>query len=275
MIAARLAQVIGSLVLGVGVALVGIQAAPAEALPPAAATLVSPAGLVVGSGHTFAWQAVGSATFYYLLVNDATASPRLALWFPAGQACPAGTATCLVTLSADFAAGSGTWWIQTWNPDGFGPWSAGMGFTVRWVGGAWEQSLPAAERFQLVMAGNAVLDRETGLVWERIPVTSALTWTQASGQCYHRVIDIRRGWRLPSLQELSSLIDTTQNDPALPPGHPFGSIGNVKYWTSVDAAGNSASAHTVDLSAGFPFVDAKTSTLRVWCVRGGAGRDVQ
>ena len=33
----------------------------------------------------------------------------------------------------------------------------------------WSQILPAATRFQLVMGGAAVLDRETGLVWEQSP----------------------------------------------------------------------------------------------------------
>src|SRR3954467_14198402 len=32
---------------------------------------------------------------------------------------------------------------------------------------AWSQTLPAAERFQLVLGGAGVLDKETGLVWEK------------------------------------------------------------------------------------------------------------
>ena len=34
---------------------------------------------------------------------------------------------------------------------------------------AWSQSLPAPERFQLVLGGAGVLDKETGLVWEQTP----------------------------------------------------------------------------------------------------------
>jgi hypothetical protein len=50
-----------------------------EAAPPGASTLIAPTGVVGGSALTFAWQAVPAATFYYLQVNDATASPRLVL----------------------------------------------------------------------------------------------------------------------------------------------------------------------------------------------------
>ena len=38
----------------------------------------------------------------------------------------------------------------------------------------WHQILPAADRFKLVMNSNAaVLDRETGLVWEKSPDATA------------------------------------------------------------------------------------------------------
>jgi hypothetical protein len=36
------------------------------------------------------------------------------------------------------AAGSGKWWVETWNPNGSGPWSDGMTFTVSSSGGATE-----------------------------------------------------------------------------------------------------------------------------------------
>src|SRR5437773_10715904 len=75
--------------------------------------------------------------------------------------------------------------------------------------------------------GAAVLDRETGLVWERSPLTTTHDWPAARTACTHsRTVGGRKGWRLPSVHELASLVDPNNVDPsmltpALSPGHPF------------------------------------------------------
>ena len=37
---------------------------------------------------------------------------------------------------------------------------------------SWDQKITTASRFKIVLDGEAVLDKETGLVWERSPATS-------------------------------------------------------------------------------------------------------
>src|SRR5580765_1516091 len=76
---------------------------------------------------------------------------------------------------------------------------------------SWDQTFVCATtancpRFVVLanMGGAAVLDRETGLVWERSPDTASLTWLQAKGTCLNRVFGATRGFRLASIQELSS-----------------------------------------------------------------------
>ena len=89
---------------------------------------------------------------------------------------------------------------------------------------AWYKVLPSDQRFVLVMGGGAVLDRETGLVWEQSPSSDKWVWSSASYVCHISTTGGRRGWRLPTLQELQSLLDPNKTDLSLPSGHPFSNV---------------------------------------------------
>jgi hypothetical protein len=247
------------------VALLGLAGA-VEAVPPGAATPIAPSGVV--SGHTFAfvWQGVPEATFYYLQINDETASPRLTLWFPTAQVCPGGSATCVVTLTTGFATGDAIWWVQTWNPDGSGPWSAGLRFAVAYLPPSWTMFLSTADRFQLVLSGYGVLDRASGLVWDRNPGTVAESWAAANVRCVNRTVGFGAyGWRLPTIEEARGLVGS-----GLPPGHPFATDpSNPIYWAST-VPYDSALAYFY-VATGAISNMAKTGNARAWCVRGLAG----
>src|SRR5687768_11610081 len=66
---------------------------------------------------------------------------------------------------------------------------------------SWDQTLPTATRFVVLsnFGGNAVLDRETGLVWEKAPSTTPVDWISARFQCSASTVGGRKGWRLPSI----------------------------------------------------------------------------
>jgi Protein of unknown function (DUF1566) len=86
----------------------------------------------------------------------------------------------------------------------------------------------------------------------------------------NRVIGGKKGWRLPSIHELGSLIDASQTNPALP-------FGNVKsdqgYWSATtDGAGPNV-AWAIGLGNGYIGLGDKTWTGHVWCVRGGMNAD--
>ena len=121
--------------------------------------------------------------------------------------------------------------------------------------------------------GAAVVDRETGLVWEQSPGTSALfRWDSAQTHCNALDTGGRRGWRLPALQELASLVDlSVATSPSLPAGHPFAGVQSSNYWTATTFAVNTDNAWDVYFGNGDVSEFAKSDLLLVWCVRGGQG----
>ena len=150
---------------------------------------------------------------------------------------------------------------------------------------AWSQTLPAAERFVLVMGGAAVLDKETGLVWERTPISFYFSggvpntsWLQAFHTCYSPAIVVgnRRGWRLPTAEELASLLSVFEpTAPKLPAGHPFMNVLASRYWSATTYPGDTTFSYFVDFGAGNLSVSARSASYAVWCVRGGQGYNGQ
>ena len=151
---------------------------------------------------------------------------------------------------------------------------------------AWAQKLVCAttsncSRFIVLADWNseAVLDRETGLVWHKSPsALPATTWIDANSRCLDSVAGTRAGWRLPTINELVSLFDPAfVTVPTLPPGHPFSvPLPNARFWTATVSAPFPANRLTAGYGVdnGLPFIslqgNAATNELRhVWCVRGG------
>jgi hypothetical protein len=103
---------------------------------------------------------------------------------------------------------------------------------------AWDQTLPPTARFIVLanMQSQAVLDRETGLVWQRNPGTTSLQQSDAFMACWQATTGGKQGWRIPTAAELMTLGDATNNRPfqiRLAPGHPFVLGGGFpRYWAS-------------------------------------------
>jgi hypothetical protein len=147
---------------------------------------------------------------------------------------------------------------------------------------SWDQTLTctaAATCPRFVVLSNfndeAVLDRETGLVWQRTPSVQSFTWFDGLKECRKLTIGNRRGWRMPTLDELASLLDPSQGGVKLPPGHPFQGVDiNDFFWTATTLEFNTAFAWLVIPSTN----DFGTNTKAVigdqlWCVRGGSPAD--
>ena len=150
---------------------------------------------------------------------------------------------------------------------------------------SWDQTLACSTlatcpRFIVLssMSNAAVLDRETGLVWEQSPSTSSFDWLDAQAQCNGLKTGGRMGWRLPTLQELASLVDPSVTPgPTLPAGHPFTNVQSGIYWSATSNASNTVLAWSVVFFSGGSVSRGilKSSTAPVWCVRGRQGVDPQ
>ena len=141
-----------------------------------------------------------------------------------------------------------------------------------------DNALPAAQRFVILPAfhSDAVLDKETGLVWERSPQTTTARWSVARRTCIEKTVGGQKGWRLPSMPELSSLVDPSvaPPGPTLPPGHPFLAVRSNVYWTAAridEDPGGSWGVH-FGLGGGATFINWAHS-VQFWCVRGGMKGD--
>jgi hypothetical protein len=139
----------------------------------------------------------------------------------------------------------------------------------------WDKKLPSASRFTTLneFGGTAVRDEETGLVWETTLDTSEMPWTDARTACADKDVGGRKGWRLPSIAELSSLVDPSiKNRPTLPAGHPFLNVQDV-YWSATTVTDNPKNAWLIFFDTGKVLYAFKTITFNVWCVRNGMNAD--
>ena len=134
----------------------------------------------------------------------------------------------------------------------------------------WAQTSPPSGRFTVAMGGEAVKDNKTGLVWEQSPDLIHDTWSASVARCPTKSVGGQKGWRAPSVEELKSLIDPSQTDPALPEGHPFSNIKSEIYWSATPSKSDDIVAWQVSFFTGEPVTDQKSGTRRVWCVLGAS-----
>ncbi len=134
------------------------------------------------------------------------------------------------------------------------------------------------QRFQMLAAFNneAVLDKETQLVWERSPNRNGLRWNDALRHCQNAVVGGRMGWRLPSISEASSLLDGSVSEPenysllAFPINHPFIiDFEGPSFW-SIDKK-DAKNAWIVNATQGGQIFLAPLKDYKfiAWCVRSG------
>ncbi len=137
----------------------------------------------------------------------------------------------------------------------------------------WDQKIAGASRFTVLESFDdlAVLDTETGLVWQRTPSQFAVHWGSARSLCWEIGTAGRQGWRLPEAHELMTLVGASGGlGVQLPSNHPFLDVQSLSYWTATSYYPETA--RTVNMFTGVTSAALKEQAgVHFWCVRGRGG----
>ncbi len=125
--------------------------------------------------------------------------------------------------------------------------------------------LPNPHDYDLSTAG-VVVDRVTGLMWQRQLASTNAPWEKARQQCESLSLAGHNDWRLPSRIELVTLLDTTRTQPSIDTGA-FPGTPNDWFWTSSRAADDPNAAWYVYFYFGYPRTDDVSNGFSVRCVR--------
>jgi len=115
-------------------------------------------------------------------------------------------------------------------------------------------------------AAGGVLDRVTGLMWQRRVDPGNVTFDEANAKCER--LDVRglRDWRLPSRIELVSIVDLAETQPSID-RDAFPRTPSDWFWTSSVSADSPTAAWYVYFYFGYPKADERRSKFSVRCVR--------
>ena len=123
---------------------------------------------------------------------------------------------------------------------------------------------------RFVQKGSVARDALTGLTWyaagDLDPAPS--NWVEALAAVQDLALTSGCSWRLPTINELESLVDASRHSPALPAGHSFYASGEG-YWSSTTSFFEPSWAYVLYLQKGAVGVGYKKNReFSIWPVRG-------
>jgi len=113
---------------------------------------------------------------------------------------------------------------------------------------------------------DTVFDNDTGLEWQRVEAGPSYTpWSDGGTHCTGLSL-AGSGWRLPTIQELQTIVDEHRSAPAAD-SDAFPNTQTAAYWSSSLAAGDSSLAWNVDFYLGYVGRTNVGNKCHVRCVR--------
>ena len=197
------------------------------------ATPVAPFGIVEPPIHTYEWTPVSGATKYRLIVQetnregttmDTQGTNIIDKWHTAEEAgCASEESLCMVTPDIELH-GEHEFKVQACANQECGEHSDQLPF----------HSTAMNEPRFTDNGDHTVTDNRTKLMWTKSTNPLSGRFNLYYSKKYMSHLDGlggKTGWRVPAIHELRSLVDPSQKNPALPPGHPFIDVKNTGYWS--------------------------------------------
>jgi hypothetical protein len=136
------------------------------------------------------------------------------------------------------------------------------------AGASQTEPTPAANgKSRYVATGGTVHDTRTQLTWQRTVSSTAYIWADAKTYCAGLGTSLGgTGWRLPTLDELKTIVDDSQVNPSID-STVFPSTPPNRFWSSSPLAGSSSRAWVVVFNIGLASNNDVSYQNSVRCVR--------
>jgi hypothetical protein len=115
------------------------------------------------------------------------------------------------------------------------------------------------------LGNRTVRDNHDGAVWQQEVDAGYYTQAEAIAYCAALILD-GAGWRLPTVDELWSLVDTTRTNPSIDPTY-FPGTSSEYFWSSSSVAGWPTDGWNVVFNIGYVDSSVAAATHRARCVR--------
>jgi hypothetical protein len=119
---------------------------------------------------------------------------------------------------------------------------------------------------KLIKNGSYVSDSFTNLQWQdNITQSFTLSWEESINYCTNLILNDKDDWRLPNINELSSLVDESRLNPAS--SVIFETMNGSLYWSSTTSSTINANAWSINFYDGLSYHYDKNHSQNIRCVR--------